>query len=565
MRFSTKFIQNIFVKLLYGITATSSLIVIIVITACFFSRISPPEKIVPLEGEWKISFNDSQTFSNPDFDDSDWDKVTLPGKFIHHSINKTGKVKGICWLRKSFETVSYNGKTGIILGRIANADETYVNGIKVGNTGSFPPETFSRWNYTRRYLLPDMLLTSEVKNVVAVRVSYNQTGEIQGYMAVASGEDCEKYEKAFNFFQITLGYIAIGVGISLFIIFNIFYYKKPDVEEYFYYCLQLAAGLPVILETCIGLNIYPDHVFRSKLIMLSWIVLNVAHPIFLHRIYGLKRKILEKVLWAYCAIFFILCIFDINENAIRFYGTIFIITTCLIGFYNISCHISALILKRPDARIFSFFGIVVIICSLHDGYLYLMKYFAFDVGFMNAPYSVMLFHIGALFLYAGTSLVLVSRFINIATEMDGLNSTLENYIIDNSFLNKQLEQALNQKQTSEMSSKTEEKIKEVIRIIDKNYLDELDRMILAKSVGVHPDNLGKQFKKFTGIKLGDYIYNLRINQAAKRLRETDEKIIDIAFSVGFESLRTFNRVFPKFMKTTPIKYRKRQRDSDKSL
>ena len=45
------------------------------------------------------------------------------------------------------------------------------------------------------------------------------------------------------------------------------------------------------------------------------------------------------------------------------------------------------------------------------------------------------------------------------------------------------------------------------------------------------------------------------------LVETDDNVINIAFNVGFESLRTFNRIFPKYMGTTPEKYRRQHRGS----
>ena len=48
-------------------------------------------------------------------------------------------------------------------------------------------------------------------------------------------------------------------------------------------------------------------------------------------------------------------------------------------------------------------------------------------------------------------------------------------------------------------------------------------------------------------------------EAGRKLRESSANIIEIAFSVGFESLRTFNRIFPKFMGTTPEKYRRQNR------
>jgi transcriptional regulator GlxA family with amidase domain len=155
-----------------------------------------------------------------------------------------------------------------------------------------------------------------------------------------------------------------------------------------------------------------------------------------------------------------------------------------------------------------------------------------------------------------SALVLVTRFINVADEVATLNDSLENFIVENALLNEKLEKLLKKKPEAAMSTIAEEKIKNVIKYINENYLTEITREDLAGSVGVHPDSLGKQFKKYTGYKLGDYINELRVNEAARRLREEDTNIIDIAFDVGFESVRTFNRIFPKFMNETPNNYRK---------
>ncbi|HQL83140.1 MAG TPA: helix-turn-helix transcriptional regulator, partial [Spirochaetota bacterium] len=59
----------------------------------------------------------------------------------------------------------------------------------------------------------------------------------------------------------------------------------------------------------------------------------------------------------------------------------------------------------------------------------------------------------------------------------------------------------------------------------------------------------------TGYKINDYINKLRIEDAAAKLAERDGKIIEIAFSVGFESLTTFNRVFKSVVGKTPTEYR----------
>jgi len=64
------------------------------------------------------------------------------------------------------------------------------------------------------------------------------------------------------------------------------------------------------------------------------------------------------------------------------------------------------------------------------------------------------------------------------------------------------------------------------------------------------------FKAFTGHRLAEYINKLRVEDAARQLRETDLRIAEIAFSVGFESVIVFNRAFLKVMDMTPNEYRR---------
>ncbi len=106
----------------------------------------------------------------------------------------------------------------------------------------------------------------------------------------------------------------------------------------------------------------------------------------------------------------------------------------------------------------------------------------------------------------------------------------------------------------------EETIGGVIDFIDKNFMSEITRESLAEQFDMNADYLGKLFKSARGMKIGDYINELRVREAAGKLATTDALIIDIAYSVGFESLRTFNRAFQKTMNISPREYR----DSRKS-
>ena len=525
-------------------------------------RTGKPNRKICLAGEWKISFEDSGEFSVLEYDDSAWDTIRLPGKIVPRSIRENKGIRGVCWLRKKFFLGETKEDYGIILGRIANADQTFLNGEIIGETGRFPPHELAMWNYPRNYLLPEKHLRRGAENVVAIRVSYNVIGEVVGRLMVADKDYVKRYIPLSRFIHIIIGYAAISTGFVLTLAFFFSRFRRLTFDENYLYFLQFFAGLPIVLELCLTWKVYPDHLTRLKVLGLSWVAINVFHPAFLHRFYQLKRKWPERILWTYLIVVIIGAIFLTDQVNIRFMGTLLIGATWLIGLYNMSCHFEALARGREYAKVFSFFGLVTILAAMNDGLVYFNKFVGFDVSLFGWTPTVMVIQTGAIFLYIGTFLVLEAKYEEMVEEIDDLNQNLENYIIENSLLTRTLQKEQQPPKSGadagskgRISSQTEKKIQAAINIIKDNYLSELSRTDLAKSVGVNPDSLGKQFKQYTGKKLGDYIYELRINEAARRLCQSDDKIINIAFDVGFESLRTFNRIFLKIKGVTPAQYR----------
>jgi AraC-like DNA-binding protein len=514
-----------------------------------------------LAGAWKICLRDDIQFSRPDYDDSRWDSIDLPDSFMPHVLDKTGKAIGVLWLRKTIAVDQDlpHDDPRLILGRISVADETFFNGEKIGGMGEIGPHEHSQWNYPRHYAVPRAFVRFGAENVIAVRVSYHIYGEMLGTLAIASLEDWTMHRSLTNFFLITAGYIIIAMGVPLFCIFMFIYVLRRQSREYLYYCLQLICGLVIVFDTCTSMNIYGRLLYRYELLGVAWVALNVFHPIFLHRLYDLKRKKIEILLWSFLAIVIFIVVFFNNEEYLRVNGILLIVSTTSIGFYNISCHISALIKKSPYSKVFSFFGITVILGAIHDGFFYLFKFMGCSLNFWGNIFQYPVFHYTASVLYLGTSLILVIRFMTMMREVEELNHNMASFIIKNTELNKRLKQLSESRRSYQypvVSEKAREKVKDIINYIHENYQYDLSREGLAASIDVHPDNLGRIFKTITNRKLGDYINEMRIQESTKRITETDDTILHIAFSVGFDSLRTFNRAFLKFIGTTPERYRK---------
>src|SRR5580658_9621167 len=103
---------------------------------------------------------------SPEYAPIGWHPFWLPGYWADQGVKG---LNGVVWFRKEIEVpAEMAGKPAkLFIGRIVDADETYLNGVRVGNiTYQYPP---------RRYEVPAGLL-KEGKNLLVVRVT-NTSGK----------------------------------------------------------------------------------------------------------------------------------------------------------------------------------------------------------------------------------------------------------------------------------------------------------------------------------------------------------------------------------------------------
>lgn len=97
---------------------------------------------------------------------------------------------------------------------------------------------------------------------------------------------------------------------------------------------------------------------------------------------------------------------------------------------------------------------------------------------------------------------------------------------------------------------------ELLRYVHLHFADKLTLDILSGVFGVSAHYVSDAFRTHLGKSLLDYVHVLRIESAASRLRSTEMTITDIAYAVGFDSYRTFSRVFRELRGQTPSEYRR---------
>lgn len=108
-------------------------------------------------------------------------------------------------------------------------------------------------------------------------------------------------------------------------------------------------------------------------------------------------------------------------------------------------------------------------------------------------------------------------------------------------------------------------IEHVKNTIENNYNQQISLSSLAKQYYVNPSYLSHCFKKDTGISLTNFIISTRINQAKLLLLDTEELIIDIASSCGFNTIAHFNTWFKKLEHMTPSEFRNKNKIRKKTF
>ena len=92
--------------------------------------------------------------------------------------------------------------------------------------------------------------------------------------------------------------------------------------------------------------------------------------------------------------------------------------------------------------------------------------------------------------------------------------------------------------------------------IARNYQQPLTSQSIADAIGVHPNYAMNLFRKTFGTTMTTFVTQHRISHAQRLLVTTDDAILDIALSSGFQSLSRFNEAFKKACGCSPREYRK---------
>ncbi|MDP2366497.1 MAG: beta galactosidase jelly roll domain-containing protein [Ignavibacteria bacterium] len=159
------------------------------------------EPDVNLCGIWDFKTGDDSSFLKNNTIDSNTDKLMVPA---HWDVQGYQDYDGFAWYKKTFILPKdFAGESLILLmGKIDDIDQTFINGILVGSTGLWnfnnTPTEFNKndeYRITRIYSVPQKLLKFGGENTIVVRVydGFQDGGIYEGPVGLIKQSNYKKY------------------------------------------------------------------------------------------------------------------------------------------------------------------------------------------------------------------------------------------------------------------------------------------------------------------------------------------------------------------------------------
>lgn len=101
-----------------------------------------------------------------------------------------------------------------------------------------------------------------------------------------------------------------------------------------------------------------------------------------------------------------------------------------------------------------------------------------------------------------------------------------------------------------------EAIQKMIDWIEGHLTEDMTLLQMSKQIGYSPYYCSSQFHRICGMTIKSYVSGRRLALAALEIRDTSDRLIDIAVKYGFSSQEALTRAFRLAFGCTPAAYRK---------
>jgi AraC-like DNA-binding protein len=104
----------------------------------------------------------------------------------------------------------------------------------------------------------------------------------------------------------------------------------------------------------------------------------------------------------------------------------------------------------------------------------------------------------------------------------------------------------------EVKGNDEQLMERIIKSVN-DHLSDSDFGVdtICQDAGISRAHLHRKMKEMTGLPITEFIRNIRLEQAARLLREQKLNITQVAYTVGFSNLGYFSTMFRKHFGVAP--------------
>ncbi|GGD66689.1 helix-turn-helix transcriptional regulator [Paenibacillus nasutitermitis] len=135
------------------------------------------------------------------------------------------------------------------------------------------------------------------------------------------------------------------------------------------------------------------------------------------------------------------------------------------------------------------------------------------------------------------------------------NSYIRSKLIEALIIYFRAHQRMNNLTPSSSNYRNKKLIWNVIQYVNTHYIDDLSLEIVSSQFDTSVSAISLAFKEVMGTTFLQYLHSLRIRRATGLLLNTNMSILDASLEAGFQSFRTFSRVFMKIEGISPREYR----------
>jgi len=482
--------------------------------------------------DWQILFSQESSHETV-LQSTGWQKTTLP-LMVRPPYPRAREIR-FFWLRGSVEITIPEKYYGLAMGRVYFSDNTFLNKLPLG---SHPPAEVHEMHRPRYYRIAPGRLKAG-KNEILVRVGTYGT-EYGGIHDQVRLMEKAPFIKSRIWHNILFVYLPLGVLLFFLgpLIFSLILIAlKKDIAT------NLVMSAILIFWTAYLLAVYSpwfpgSYDARITILWGAVCFMSILFILFIQSYYKTFVSILNTVLIPILLSFVIIIIIFNDSTSPLYPGKILGVATFLLMLPAGSYLMYYLYKKKPGTTIFYF---------LFLGFGPIVLFIGYDIiNYLFLNHVPPMIHVYFLPVTAVLYLLLrIKDLIRNEIRLEILYNDLSRKVETNDIQEKQLT----------ITAEMEGKLDKVIDFLKENYRSAISREGLARAVDVSPDHMSRSFKQYTGKRILDFINELRIKETEGLLKNTDKKIVDIAFDVGFENLVSFNRVFYKINKMTPSKYR----------